>query len=191
MNIKYELKLLVSIVFIIIGYDIFFNEINNILFSTGIFYVKNIYLNETPILRGILLNCLKPALAEELIYRVFIIKLFRYFMPDSFAVIGSAIIFALVHYYPLAIIQIFPIGILLAIIYIYTNNILYCIAMHFLHNFYLLIIQRIKIDIPGYTPDSKFANQMFYFTFLGFIFLVFGIYIFFKTYSYKKRNITA
>lgn len=89
---------------------------------------------------------LLPAIAEELLFRGVIFKGLQK-TGNTFAIVVSAIMFALYHcsleqtIYPLLT------GLVFAVIMCYENNILYCIAMHFTNNFLALTLQYFNVSL--------------------------------------------
>jgi membrane protease YdiL (CAAX protease family) len=98
-----------------------------------------------------------PAVGEELIFRGFLI---RNFYQNSnniyFAVFGSSALFALIHFQPLKFIPMFLIGLLLALFYVQTKNILVPIACHFINNAVSLI--SLKYNIMEYTENMMISG---------------------------------
>ncbi|MCB0476558.1 MAG: CPBP family intramembrane metalloprotease [Crocinitomicaceae bacterium] len=87
-----------------------------------------------------------PAIGEEMIFRGFLI---RNFYQNSnniyFAVFGSSALFALIHFQPLKFIPMFMIGLLLALFYVHTKNLLVPIIAHFINNIISLISTKYPI----------------------------------------------
>ena len=87
-----------------------------------------------------------PAIAEELLFRGIIFKGLQK-RSNTFAIIISAIMFALFHLslqqtiYPLLM------GIILAVIMCHENNIIYCILFHFLNNFLTLTLKYFNVSL--------------------------------------------
>jgi len=95
-----------------------------------------------------------PAIAEELLYRGLIFKGLQK-AGNTFAIIVSAIMFSLFH---LSLEQtIYPIlmGLILAVIMCYENNIIYCITLHLTNNFLALTIKYFNINL-------SFAHWSYY-----------------------------
>ena len=89
---------------------------------------------------------LLPAVAEELIFRGIIFKGLQK-RSNRFAIIISSIMFSLFH---LSLEQtIYPIlmGIVLAVIMCYENNIIYCITVHLINNFISLTLKYFNISL--------------------------------------------
>ena len=87
-----------------------------------------------------------PAIAEELLFRGLIFKGLQKH-SNIFAIIMSSIMFSLFH---LSLEQtIYPIlmGLVLAVIMCYENNIIYCITIHFVNNFTTLTLKFFDINL--------------------------------------------
>lgn len=81
-----------------------------------------------------------PAICEELIFRGVILNSLRHKGPN-FAIALSSIIFAMFHFSASQLIYPICFGIILAIVYLRTNNILFPIILHFINNALSLSIQ--------------------------------------------------
>jgi membrane protease YdiL (CAAX protease family) len=88
---------------------------------------------------------LLPAVAEELIFRGLIFKGLQK-GGNTFAIIISATMFSLFHISLEQTIYPFLMGLVLAVIMCYENNILYCIVLHFTNNFISLTLNYLKIS---------------------------------------------
>ena len=119
-----------------------------------------------------------PAIGEELIFRGFLIR--NFFQNSNnmyFAVFGSSFLFALIHFQPMKIIPMFAIGLLLALFYVHTRNLLVPIACHFLNNFVSLI--SMKYDIMEYSENL-------YLSALASAYLMFRIYFYVRGLRGKR-----
>lgn len=105
---------------------------------------KNILADKDirPVFRHALLvySLLMFAIAEELIFRGFLLKYLRKNSSAAIAVLVSALLFSLVHLSPLAIVLTLPLGLLLGALMLRTGNIVAPIAAHFLFNLALIYI---------------------------------------------------
>lgn len=81
-----------------------------------------------------------PAVCEELLFRGVIINCLKH-KGEIFAVVLSAIMFALFHLSPIQLIYPICWGLLLGIVYLRTKNILFPIIMHFINNAFSITIQ--------------------------------------------------
>ncbi len=122
-----------------------------------------------------------PAIAEELIFRGIIFKGLQKH-SNTFAIIVSAVMFALFH---LSLEQtIYPIlmGIVLAVIMCHENNIIYCIAIHFVNNFITLTLKYFNISLV-------FKHWSYYLVALvcAVIFITLSIFIIKKLKTSKQK----
>jgi len=95
-----------------------------------------------------------PAIAEELLYRGLIFKGLQK-AGNTFAIIASAIMFSLFHLSLEQTIYPFLMGLILAVIMCYENNIIYCITLHLTNNFLALTIKYFNINL-------SFAHWSYY-----------------------------
>lgn len=89
---------------------------------------------------------LVPAVCEELIFRGLIFKgLKRY--GKAFSIILSAVMFAIFHMSYQQLLYPFLMGLFLAVIMYYENNIIYTIIFHFTNNFFSLTISYFNTNL--------------------------------------------
>lgn len=142
-------KLLIYISFAIICF-LLLNPIVN-LFNSFIykFFPANdltYKLTTTNYFISIISMVILPAIAEELVFRGIIFKGLQKY-SNTFAITISAIMFSLFH---LSLEQtIYPIlmGLVLAVIMCYENNIIYCIAIHLTNNLIALTLKYFNISL--------------------------------------------
>ena len=82
------------------------------------------------ILSGIII----APIAEEIVFRGYLYKAFRDRFKPWYAIVMSAALFSAIHLEPLAAVQLFVIGIVLAYVYEKTDNLMAPIALHMLNN---------------------------------------------------------
>ncbi|MEZ4937810.1 MAG: type II CAAX endopeptidase family protein [Crocinitomicaceae bacterium] len=115
-----------------------------------------------------------PAIGEEMIFRGFLI---RNFYQNSnniyFAVIGSSVLFALIHFQPLKILPMLALGLLLGLIYVYTRNLWVSIAGHFLNNILSLIST--KYPILNLSENIYISSAASLLLILGIVYYLKGI----------------
>ncbi len=87
-----------------------------------------------------------PAVFEELLVRGYILNLL---LPNGkrFAVFTSAFIFMIMHTQVQSFIPVFGAGVLLACVYLYTNNIYVSMALHFINNAYSFIMMYMRQSV--------------------------------------------
>ena len=94
---------------------------------------SNIHSNSLKLLFALAASIAAP-IGEEVLFRGLLYNALKHRWGVRSAVILSALCFAVVHFGPLAVIVIFPMGIVLAIVYQRTQNLWVTIIMHVLHN---------------------------------------------------------
>ena len=94
-----------------------------------------------------------PAIFEELLVRGYILNLL---LPNGrrFAVITSAFIFMIMHTQVQSFIPVMGAGILLACLYLYTNNIYVSMALHFVNNAYSFIMMYMQQNVNAVSSVS-------------------------------------
>ena len=88
--------------------------------------------------------CLLPAICEEMFFRGLLLDSLRG-VSDWFAAIISAVMFMLIHASPLQTLYQFIGGLIFAIVAIKSNSILPGIVMHFLNNFYAILLDYVGL----------------------------------------------
>jgi len=73
-------------------------------------------------------------ICEEIVFRGYLYKAFRDHFKPWYAIVLSAALFSAIHLEPLAAVQLFVIGIVLAYVYEKTDNLMAPIALHMLNN---------------------------------------------------------
>jgi len=73
-------------------------------------------------------------IAEEIVFRGYFYKAFRDRFKPWYAIVMSAALFSAIHLEPLAAVQLFVIGVVLAYVYEKTDNLMAPIALHVLNN---------------------------------------------------------
>ena len=146
----------------------------NVFFSYGMLYLSIFALDYVPGLKslvygltmphvalfslatigGIISTVLISPICEELLFRGVFLNRLKIFVPTSFAIVISSILFGALHGYG-NIISAFVFGVCMCIIYLKTNNILTCILAHFLNNLFAEII--VHVD----TGNLIFTNDIF------------------------------
>lgn len=88
-----------------------------------------------------------PAFVEELLFRALIISSLKPYSRKG-AVIVSTIAFGLMHQNPLQILYATVAGVVLALVYLKTESIWCCIALHFANNF-VSVLQSVAVSLFG------------------------------------------
>jgi hypothetical protein len=146
----------------------------NVFFSYGMLYLSIFALDYIPGFKSLIYGFTMPHMAlfslasiggvistvvispicEELLFRGVFLNRLKLFVPLSFAVVISSILFGALHGYG-NIISAFVFGICMCIIYLKTHNILTCIFAHFMNNLFAEII--VHMD----TGNLIFTNDIF------------------------------
>ncbi|EAN30611.1 CAAX protease self-immunity family protein [Theileria parva strain Muguga] len=87
-----------------------------------------------PIMITLFGPCVTAPWWEELLYRVFVFKLFNSFLPSIYSSIASSLIFSLNHLSPHSFLQLFSIGLLWSLIENKNDNIIITFLIHSLWN---------------------------------------------------------
>lgn len=121
---------------------------------------------------------LLPAIGEELIFRGFLV---RNFYQNSnniyFAIFGSAALFALIHFQPVKFIPMFLMGVMFAVFYVQTKNLLVPIVCHFINNLMSLLAIR-------YSFLESFENLMVSGLAAGYV--IFRLVVYFRNLNRDK-----
>ncbi|MBN2617876.1 MAG: CPBP family intramembrane metalloprotease [Spirochaetales bacterium] len=183
-HLGFNLLSLIPILLIVFGYDIVSSEINNIF----VFFFKiensNSFFDDNEIsILSVIKLCIIPSVLEEWIFRfLFLTYLCRYLTVFK-SILISSIVFSLFHSGVLRFIYALPIGILLAIIFVYSSSIVYCVLIHFFSNLWGFISSKIIHNINGYTRDNSVSFQIWYLDILGIVCLSLGLFFLFRIIS--------
>lgn len=188
-KVKYvKLKFLIPIVFLGLGAAMFANTVSNIIANNfSIFGLENsVEFSQTTnsmlekVLYVIAIS-LVPALAEEFAFRGVIMGTLRKY-GDSFAIISSAVLFGLMHGNISQIPFAFILGLIFAFVDCKTNSILPSIIIHFLNNFYAVLMD---IFQESYVISNK-TFYIIYFLIVA-ILCILGIIAFFILIKNDKK----
>ena len=120
-----------------------------------------------------------PAFAEEFLFRGLIVSNLKPYSKSA-AVVG-AVAFGLMHQNPMQLFYATSAGLVLGLVYVASESIWCCIALHFVNNF-ISIIQNYLISVFGY--DTALLLVIFFDVFIVIIGVVGGLYLL----SALKRN---
>ena len=111
----------------------------------------NVALAETPtqILLLFLSASIVPAVAEEILFRGFLIRSLGLFRR-SLCVLMSALTFALMHFSVTGFPLFFVCGLILAMAYISTGSLSVCVGIHFLCNAFWFLSETVETYLPHY-----------------------------------------
>ncbi len=91
-------------------------------------------------LRALAIGALIPALCEELLFRGFLQRSLEERLKPLKAIFLTSAIFSVIHFNPINMIPLFIIGVYFGIIAYLTNSLVIPIILHFLNNFFAIII---------------------------------------------------
>lgn len=94
-----------------------------------------------------------PAIFEELLVRGEILNLLLPY-GRKFAVIASALIFMMMHTQVQSFIPVFGAGVLLACVYLYTDNIFVSMSLHFVNNAYSFVMMYMQQKVNAISAAS-------------------------------------
>ena len=94
-----------------------------------------------------------PAICEEILFRGVLINTLKH-KGHIFAIVASAIMFAIFHFSPLQLIYPICFGLILGIIYLRTQNIIFPIIIHFINNALSLTIQYFSKSSGEFTHST-------------------------------------
>lgn len=126
-----------------------------------------------------------PAVCEELLFRGVIINCLKH-KGEIFAVVFSAIMFAIFHFSPVQLIYPICWGLLLGIVYLRTKNIIFPMIMHFINNAFSLTLQYFMTSAGEFTP-SVFMAVYAIVTFISWLFII--VYLFKDFIRHNKINV--
>ncbi len=102
---------------------------------------------------GWLAVCLVGPMVEELLFREGIQgHMQRQGASPAWAILVSSVLFSLMHVNPAQCLVALPMGIVLSLLYLRTNNVLLCGALHILNNTAAMLQYAISVPQPGETP---------------------------------------
>ena len=103
------------------------------------YFINYLYL-DNPLAWAILFVAILPPIFEELAFRGFLFNKLKEVSSNRVTIIGTAFIFALVHFSFLSFLWIFPFGIVLGYLRSKYNSLWIGMIIHFIHNFIVLMI---------------------------------------------------
>ena len=137
-------------------------------------------------LLNVVVIALLPAICEELIFRGIIFNGLRRNLKDGWAVVLSALLFALMHGSLEQFVYPFILGMILNVVVLRTGNLLSSIIVHFMNNFLVITIAFIQ-NMTGF---SFMPNQAWLFWLLAFllILVVFAILFIIDKFFFKHKS---
>ncbi|MEJ5305106.1 MAG: CPBP family intramembrane glutamic endopeptidase [Ignavibacteria bacterium] len=115
---------------------------------------------------------LVPAFCEEFLFRGFVQSSFEKRWSITLTIIITALLFALFHFNPFAIVPLFALGAYFSYLVYLTDSIFYSVILHFLNNFFTITIFAVyrTEDVISAKPEINYPLSSLY---LGLILLVF------------------
>ncbi len=182
------LTLGVALCFSPLHYD-FFDYMTGIFGDLGLEIPESVIDKSNPLFimfYAFMLVPILPAVCEELLFRGVVMRGMAE-KGQVFAIVGSSLLFAIMHGSVGMVILQFLLGIAIAIIVTLTKNHIYGCVMHFANNFFIGIISGLPEIVNESIPGTKNVVSAFIALF-GIAFLIISAYYFFKKYlsKYKK-----
>lgn len=144
--------------------------------------LNNVLLSEDNIFISLLIIAVMPAICEEVFFRGFILTSFRNNKKTIVgAVIGSGILFGLMHMDFIRIIPTSLLGISFAYVVCKSDSIITSMFMHFLNNGFALVVTYFAskfISVETQITPSITLSQIIIYIFISVIFLYIGIRMF-------------
>ena len=144
--------------------------------------LNNVLLSEDNIFISLLIIAVMPAICEEVFFRGFILTSFRNNKKTIVgAVIGSGILFGLMHMDFIRIIPTSLLGISFAYVVCKSDSIITSMFMHFLNNGFALVVTYFAskfISVETQSTPSITLSQVIIYIFISVIFLYIGIRMF-------------
>ena len=131
-----------------------------------------------------------PAVCEELVFRGVIVNSLKH-KGQLFAIIFSSIMFSLFHFSPSQLIYPICFGLILAIVYLRTNNILFPILLHFINNALTLSIQYFSGSSSSVFAHSTFNLIYAIITLVIWIGLIVQLFKDWKQHSVSQNSIST
>lgn len=120
-------------------------------------------------------------LAEELMFRAFLIGELKQFLPVNIACLVSAVAFAIAHWNLLQSAYTLVAGLVLAFAYVWTESIYFTIALHACFNLCGSVIPYILLSYPAF--EIPYALLML-------VLAIIGYFAFGSLYKNSKQNLT-
>ena len=109
----------------------------------------------TYIVLNVFLMCIIPALGEELFFRGIIQRILSEWTKKNWvSILITAFIFSAIHFQFLTFLPRFFMGIMLGYVFVWSQNILVPIIVHFLHNFFSILIALFTTDLEITEPQQ-------------------------------------
>ena len=136
------------------------------------------------IMLDFLATAIVPAFAEEFLFRGLIVSNLKPYSKSA-AVIVSAVTFGLMHQNPTQLFYATAAGLGLGLVYVTTESIWCCIALHFVNNL-ISILQTYSVSLFGY--DTALLLVTFFDIFVIIIGIICGIYLLLGLKKEKEKQ---
>ncbi len=172
---------------LIIGCDILLSEADNLFRALApppkflADLMKELFSFEGNPAEQVFLLVLVAPITEELLFRGIILRGLLSRTRPAFAVLVSALLFALVHLNPWQFISALCLGLVLGWAYLRTGSVLLCILGHAISNGLMLLCSVLPVRIPGMigTPDFTLVEfQPWWLDSAGAVVLALGLWLF-------------
>ncbi len=134
-----------------------------------------------------------PAVCEEMVFRGVLVNALKH-KGKVFAVVLSSVMFSIFHFSPSQLIYPICFGLILAIVYLRTNNILFPMLLHFINNALSLSIQYFSNGSGGEFVHSMSTLIFALITLAGWIVIMMYMFKEFLHHNQKsnyKQNVSA
>lgn len=101
----------------------------------------------TDLVLNLLLLALLPAIGEELVFRGIIFSGLKSAKGKAFAVVGSSLLFALMHGNLAQFVYPFIMGLVFSMVVLRTGNLLYSMIVHFVNNALVIVFSYVNISL--------------------------------------------
>ncbi len=123
-------------------------------------FPMEIMLQNVPILNYLIFMCLVPAICEEIFFRGTLTNAYNVY-GERFAIIVSALVFALFHFDIQNFIAPFLLGLLFASLIEYTGSIIPAIVAHFINNVIAVLTARyLNERLFDFLRQTKFSREI-------------------------------
>ncbi len=132
-----------------------------------------------------------PAFCEEFLFRGFVQSSFEKRLNIFWTIFITALIFALFHFNPFAILPLFALGAYFSYVVYLTDSIFNSVILHFINNFFTITIYALykTEDVISAKPDLNYPVSSLYFVFIFSAFLLWFTLLILKHQVNKRKNL--
>lgn len=189
LKLKYfeVLNILITQFLISIGsFIIFISSICLLTSSNTPYIIKSNSYTHFQFITYFLLVVLTAPILEELLFRIILFKRIEFYFNTTISIILTSLIFGIFHT-KLAIISAISFSVINCIIYLKYNNIFIPIFIHFLNNFFSVILELV---VPLNLSISISKSMSFYWLCFGIILFICGLSLFIKYILQNKSYLS-